>query len=226
MSGARIRETEHGSSFVAECDCSGEWRELLVVEGALKGFATWNANHAIGGHGLTCLGCGSTWALGGRLEGRGLPDLISVDELLELPRLELTLLQRRLLDVSLIAEETLWARAMDSVKAALQADDQDRAQGEFTAARLMRAAHRRERAWSLLAILREHGLEHADPSALRIARLEDGHGAIYAADRGPLPVRARELEPEAERVVDLSAWIDDDDAELEALQVGRVVDLS
>ena len=36
MSVARIRELEPGTSFVVECNCRGDWRELERVEGALS----------------------------------------------------------------------------------------------------------------------------------------------------------------------------------------------
>lgn len=227
MSGARIRELELGTSFVVECDCSGDWRELERVEGALEGFETWNANHALAGHVLTCRGCGVSYALGARLELRGLPDLIRVDELLELPRLELSRLQRRALDASLIAEETLWERAMVAVKAALAARDEEAAGGHWLAARLLRAASRRERRRTLLAILEEHNAQELDPAKLRIARLEAGTGAVYAFDRGPLPFPKRELEEEAARVVDLEAWgFDQEEEEELRRELVRVVDLS
>lgn len=224
----RIRETEAGTSFVAECDCLGEWQPLEVVTGALEGFATWNANHATAGHSLECRECRTVYVLGGRLTGEGLPDLLEAGELGEIARLELTELQRRLLDVSLIAEETLWAKAMGEVKLATKAGDHDRARGHWLAARLMRGAHRREKRRTILAILREHGVGGVDPTALRIARTPDGLGAIYNVTRGELPMPKKELEPESLRSVDLSDWTskhDDEDAELAQVFV-RVLDLS
>lgn len=202
---ARLIETEPGASFRAQCDCSGEWRDLLEVEGAAEGFTSWNYCHGLGGLTLTCTGCQSDYVLGGQVEGHGLPDLIEGAELYELPRLELTPLQRRCLDISLTAEETLWQKSMELVRGAKAAGDPAQAESLWIAAKLLRGALHREKRETIRAILLEHGIEDVPPS-LRIARTSDGLGVIYDVSRGPLPMRARTVAPEEVREVDLSEW--------------------
>jgi hypothetical protein len=198
----RLIETDPGVSFAAQCNCSGEWRDLERVEGSAEGFPSWNYMHGLGGHTLQCTQCLETYALGGCVEGHGLPDLIPVDELGQIPRLELTRLQRRCLDISLVAEETLWAKSMDLVRAAKLAGDLDAAGGLRTAALLIRGGLQKEKRETLRAILLEHGIDDV-PETLRIARTFEGSGYVYDVSRGPLPVRAKVKEPEEVRVPDV-----------------------
>lgn len=201
----RLRETEEGVSFVCECDCTGEWEPLMEVEGSSDGFTSWNYCHGLGGLSLQCTSCLNTYVLGGQVEGHGLPDLISAPELYQIPRLELTRLQRRALDISLTAEETLWQKSMDLVKAANHAGDTEHGEALWLAAKLLRGALHREKRETLRAILLEHGIDGV-PSSLRIARTGDGKGCVYDVSRGRLPVKTktREAEPERFAVLDLS----------------------
>lgn len=222
----RIRETAAGASFVCECDCTGKWEPLAEVKEAENDFSSWNYRHALGGLTLTCTTCQTDYVLGGQVEGHGLPDLIEGEELGRVPRVELTRLQRRALDISLTVEETLWQKSMDLVAAANAAGDPDHGEALWEAAKLIRGVLHREKRGTIREILLEHGIDGV-PTSLRIARTSDGLGAIYNVTRGELPMPKKELEPEAIRTVDLGEWTskhDDEDAELPQVFV-RVLDL-
>lgn len=211
---------------MAECDCQGEWSPLEEVKGAEIGFPTWNYAHALGGHTLTCRGCGVEYVLGGHVEGRGLPDLIEAEELYQVPRVELTRVQRRLLDVSLTTESVFWEKSMDLIKQAKAEGDEAKARGLKQAAHLMRGVFHREKRETVRAILLEHGIDGVPPS-LRIGRTSDGLGCIYDVNRRPLPVRAKELQPEERRVVDLSEEASFREfREVTTKKLSRLVDLS
>lgn len=162
----------------------------MEVEGASEGFTSWNYMHGLGGLSLQCTACEDTYVLGGCVEGHGLPDLIPAVELGQVPRLRLTRLQRRALDISLTAEETLWQKSMDLVALANTAEDRAGSEAHWQAAMLMRGVLQREKRETIRAILEEHGIEGVPPT-LRIARTSDGLGAIYDVSRGPIPGRKK-----------------------------------
>ena len=188
--------------FQAICSCG---RPLLRALGVANHFLSWNYRHALGSLSLTCHPCGTQWVLGGRVGGYGPPDLIRLEELGRIPHLRLTPLQRRLLDVSLVTEEVLWAQEAQAAAASAAAGDEEVKLGHLEAARLMREALQREKAQTLRAILDEHGIEGL-PERLRIARTSDGQGAIYAVDRGEVRQRATAsaTEPQRFALLDLS----------------------
>jgi len=174
----------------------------MEVVGAANHCLSWNYRHAWGGVGLTCPPCDRTYYLGGRVDAYGTPDLIEDTELASVDSLSLTPLQRRTLDISLVAEEALWQKEMDLVRAAVAEGDPDRAAGLYEGARIMRGALNHQKALTLQVILEEHGIKGL-PSRLRIARTFNGGGAIYAVDRGAVRQRAEVSETPA-RVVDLT----------------------
>ena len=221
MSG-RIRETAEGESFICECDCTGEWKPLLEVEEAAEEFSSWNYCHGLGGLSLECTDCYVTYVLGGRVDRFGLPDLIEARELYQIPRVELTRLQRRCLDISLTAEETLWNKGMDLVRAANHAGDSAASEGLWEAARLLRGALQREKRETLRAILLEHNIDDV-PSSLRIARTSDGKGCVYEVSRGRLPFRKKVIEEEPQRILDMAPFVNEE--EEKTFQGLRVVDL-
>ena len=221
MSG-RIRETAEGESFICECDCTGEWKPLLEVEEAAEEFSSWNYCHGLGGLSLECTDCCVTYVLGGRVDRFGLPDLIEARELYQIPRVELTRLQRRCLDISLTAEETLWNKGMDLVRAANHAGDIAASEGLWEAAKLLRGALQREKRETLRAILLEHGIDDV-PENLRIARTSDGKGCVYEVNRGRLPFRKKVATAPEVRIPDVEAYVESPERE-EIYQ--RVLDLS
>jgi len=193
------------SSFSAQCDCTGEWVDLETVDEAAPGFWSWNLRHAWAGHVLTCTGCERSYSLGGVVCASGLPDLIEVDELQEIPRVELTPVQLRLLDVSVTAEDVLWERSMILVRQANAAGNREEAEELDRWARAIRSRCQWEKRSTLRAILDELGIE-GFPAALRISRRPDGGGVLYSVDRGPLPGRAKVAEPELVRELDLEDY--------------------
>lgn len=178
----RLEQTD--TDWRALCDCSGEPRELVAVEGAERGLWSWHLRHALGGTVMACPDCGERAALAGAVvEGHGLLDLIREADLPDTPHVTLTPLQARTLDVSLAAEDMLAERARELAQ---EATGEVR-EGVLHVARCLRSRAQAEKLWTLRLILDEHGLEPL--TGLRLARWDHGAATLYMADRGALPYR-------------------------------------
>ena len=185
--------------------------DLARVDDAEGDFWSWNLKHGLGGFSLQCTECEDTYTLGARVTGQGLPDLIPVDTLGQIPRVELTPLQRRTLDISLVAEEALWQKSMDLVRAANLAGGLE-GEGIRRVAEAILGTMQKEKILTLRAILSEHGFEGL-PETLRIARTFEGSGCIYSVSRGPLPLSKKVSEDET-RQLDLSPYVESPETEV------------
>lgn len=114
----RLEALETPGSFRVVCGCSEV--ELRRVEGAAETLWSYHLRHARGGLHMTCPACGAVYALAGRVEGRGLPDVVDLarvdlERCSALPRWALLLF-----DVANQRDDAVWERSAEAIRQALR----------------------------------------------------------------------------------------------------------